>query len=318
MPLYRWRGKLLTRLCSGDPYDVALAVSENCCCPPCVATCCCANPPYYEGDCLFYVRPPECCKETACVTPPDDPNISGQYYQGGQTQIVNYKNFVYSGTAAWILNFPPNDYALSAVFTQNQPSWLSFSYCIDKARYEWHFLPGCTFYIPICVESYIRDPYCSGSTLPGGGARNCNPCADIFDDCCGSTFNSISQSQFAATMTMWGNNDANECPRCGNANPPTCIPYPYTACRTSSGPFYDFYMYLFDFQGCAGSVTKKCCFTTTGTVANNRRYYTRAATIASATLVGATECDGTDNNPGGIGSPYNPTQDTFSCVYPTY
>lgn len=297
--IYRWRGKLLWRMCDpGQSNERALAVGEDCCCPPCEATCCCTDE-YGNGDCLFQIRPPYCCTDEACNETPVDPNINGLYYQGGTTQIVGYYARHYVSSESFIFNNPPNDYYLSSVYTQNQPSWLSFTYCVDKARYQWHFIAGCTFKIPVCIEGYIRDPYCTAETK-----TNCDPCNDVFTDCCDSTLDVITSNQILATygsQTIY-----HECPNCAYNVPANCNAYPPTDCRLHSGGHL---LWLFDYTGCAGTVEKKCCYRTRQ-YKNNNYYYRRDATIASASLVGALKCDGTDNNTG-----YEPTQDTFDCAY---
>ena len=317
--VYRWRGKILMHQCNpggGDPFDRALAVGPNCCCPPCVAPCCCTDSYGNNGVCLYQIRSPVCCEEVACTTYPSDPNISGDppngpfYYQGGITQIVGYKAFYYTGTQHFVLSSggkynPFNDYYLAAVYTQNQPSWLNYEYCLDKARYQWNFHAGCTFYIPVCIESYLRDPYCTAEYKD-----NCDPCANTFTDCCGSTLVSISQGQIISTTDNYL--IVHECPACNLTPGATCAEYPPSACRTGSTPL----MYLFNFTGCAGSVSKDCCYITQSYIDNN--FHSKwNAVLASATLVGALECNGTDNNPGGIGSEYTPMQDTFDCAYLT-
>lgn len=299
----------------GQSNERALAVSPDCCCQnPCEAQCCCTDEYGLNGQCLFHVRPPACCTDVNCTALPDDPNLSdnNNWYQGGQTQLVNFKSYVYTGTSVLTLNFPKNDYALTSVYTQNEPSWLSVSLCADVSRYQWNFLPGCTFTIPVCIESYIRDPYCDTQCRD-----NCDPCNDQTSGCCSSCLDTLTASQFLSTMANYL--ILHECPGCsinrdGECNfeqtPGICNQYPVTECRLGSGPL----MYLFDFPECAGFVEKKCCYTNTGTLPDNKRYYSRVAYVSSVTLVGATMCDGTDNNPA---EQYLPTQDTFDCAYIT-
>lgn len=304
--IYRWRGAILMQNCteggSGDPYDRAIAVGPDCCCPECVQPCCCEDG-YGNGVCLFEIRPPYCCTTRGCNETVEDPNIIATgYYQGGTTQIVNFVCRVYNGTANSTFNFPKNDYHLNSVLTQNQPSIMQFSFCTDKARNQIHLIAGCTFYIPVCVEGYIRDPYCVVEDKP-----RCDPCADVYDDCCGSTFDVIAQSQVVSTMANYL--IVNECSGCAITPSLTCDPYPPLECRTGGTPA----MYLFDWSGsCAGTITKKCCFHSTFTIQNNERFYRKDAYISTATLVGALQCDGTDNNGGDV-----PAQETFDCDYLT-
>jgi hypothetical protein len=253
------------------------------------------------------VTTPYCCETPTCLENIDDPNINGLYYMGGITQLQGYYNKFWAATPFPTLNNPTNDYYLARVYTQNAPSWIKFTKCIDLARWQIHLLSVCEFLLPACVESYQRDPYCVVENK-----AKCDPCADEFEDCCGSSLISVDQ---AYLIVLYGNRTIyDDCPNCELNEPETCADYPTVECRLNAGGLGGGLtdgIFQLPFEGCAGTATKKCCFRRTYTTTNNQRWYQRYAWDVTISLVGATLCDGTDNNPGG--SP--PVQEEIDCDY---